>query len=114
MTDVHFGRASVTDADGYKEYIICNITSIQILDGVLISPARRGAAQNKLESSSYEYQAALQLIEDDFRGELQSLSSKQRSKESHSSVFEREMSDALKELQGKLRLCVCMCVYVCV
>ena len=69
LTDVHFGRTPITDHEGYKEYVICHLQSVQILDGVLITPNGRLQATNKLEDANREYQLALERIEEDFRSE---------------------------------------------
>jgi hypothetical protein len=99
LSDVHFGRAPLTDDEGYKEYIICHVPAVQILDGVLVTSERRLAAQAEHDTAMAEYMRGLTSVEEDFRSELQTLSSRHKSKENHCAMLEREMADALRELQ---------------
>ena len=100
LSDVHFGRAPLTDLDGYKPYVLNNIPRVQILDGVLITESRRTEAEEDLGTAARQFAEHLNEIEDDFRHEIQLLSNKQKSKEKHCNILEREMTEALHELQG--------------
>jgi hypothetical protein len=100
LSDVHFGRTPITDDSGYKEYIMCHLSNVQILDGVLITSEHRLSAHEELTKAARNYDDAFDAIEEEYRCELQALGAKHKQKETHCAMLENEMSEALGELQN--------------
>lgn len=99
LSDIHFGRCPVTDEPGYKEFVLCYLRQVRILDGVPVKAEKQAAAEAAYVQQVRAYRDAIGSIEDSYRQELMNIETQQKSRENHAMVLEREMSSALHELQ---------------
>lgn len=99
LNDVHFGRCLVADDKGYKEFVLCFLRGVKILDGVNITSEKQASAESIYSNQLKIYNNSLNEIEEDYRRDLQAIETNHRSRENHALVLEKEMSSALVELQ---------------
>mmetsp|Transcript_16847 Transcript_16847/g.25337 ORF Transcript_16847/g.25337 Transcript_16847/m.25337 type:complete len:757 (-) Transcript_16847:91-2361(-) len=97
--DIHFGRCPVADCEGYKEFVLCHLKQVVTIDGVATSAQALEAAQASHANEVMAFNAMIQEMENSHQQELQSILHKQQARTSHSTVLEREMQDALGELE---------------
>eukprot|EP01041_Mallomonas_annulata_P009742 gene9742-20259_t len=98
--DIHFGRCVIVDDDGYKDFIICYLKQISILDGVLITKEKEMTAQDNLYNEIRQFNEQLAELEVEYRRDLQSIGGRQQNTTSQSMLLENEMQSALKELES--------------
>lgn len=71
FNDIHFGRCALVDDDGYKEYILCNLRQIQVLDGVTVTADKVAQAEEIQQAQLRAYSEAMREIEDSYHRDLQ-------------------------------------------
>ena len=98
--DIHFGRCDIVDDKGYKDFILCYLKQLHILDGVLITHDKEIAAQELFKNEVNQFNNVLYDIENDYRKEIQSIGTKQQTSSSQAVILENEMISSLKELEG--------------
>ena len=100
MSDIHFGRSLLTDEQGYREFILINLRQIEILDGVRVTKEHAKSAEETYLSQVRSFNQSLEEIDEAYWRTAQEIEAQHQSKEDYSRVLEKEMSAALKELQG--------------
>lgn len=100
LSDIHFGRSLLADEQGYKEFILVNLRQVEILDGVRVTKEHQKTAEEIYLSQIRSFNQSLEEIDDSYWRTTQEIESQHQSKEDYSRVLEKEMTAALKELQG--------------
>jgi Leucine-rich repeat (LRR) protein len=100
LSDVHFGRCPIADDPAYKKFCICYLPQLSYLDGVQVTQDQQRMALSALSMEVSAYNDRMALVEEGIKAEIQSITIKQQASRSHLAVLEREMSEALKELEG--------------
>lgn len=71
--DIHFGRCGIVDVidgGGYKEFVMCHLPQIHLLDGITITKAIQHQAELLYDAQVKLFNAKLVEIDDSYRKEL--------------------------------------------
>jgi Leucine-rich repeat (LRR) protein len=75
FSDIHFGRSTVVDCDGYKEFVTLHLTQVRILDGVKLSKGAQQFAEDSYKAQIKAFCVSLQEVEEDYAQNIRSISS---------------------------------------
>jgi hypothetical protein len=100
LQDVHFGRCPIVDDPGYRNFCVCYLPQISYLDGVLLNPDHQKVALLSHAAEVGSYNDRIALVESTIKAEIHGVELKQQASRSHLAVLEREMTEALRELEG--------------
>lgn len=73
FSDIHFGKCSIVDEEGYKNYLILLLKQVQVLDGVVINREHVQTAEEEYYSQVRGYNEALREIEDSYQKSLRAI-----------------------------------------
>eukprot|EP01034_Spumella_vulgaris_P035049 gene35049-43217_t len=71
-----------------------------MLDGVKLSKGSQQAAEDSYKAQIKAFCVSLQQVEEDYASNIRNISSTHQSKEVYSTVLEKEMAAALREMQS--------------
>lgn len=100
LNDVHFGVCDVANLDGYRNFVMCFLPHIKVLDGVLISKQHQFNAHQLYNKEVKLFNSSLQAVEDEYRKDILDIEIQQQNIDDHSKLLQKEMKTALFELQG--------------
>lgn len=73
--DIHFGRCPIVDFPGYKDFVLCYLSHVRLLDGVTLSRDLHSQGEDFFTQQVLNYEEELGQIENEYRCEIQRVDS---------------------------------------
>jgi len=109
LNDIHFGKCGVVldgaaaGHGGYKDFIMCHLPQVHLLDGISISRANQRQAEINYDLQVRQFNAQLNEIEESYRREVQAIEIKRQSSVMHSKSLQKDIGSSLKDLEDIVR-----------
>ena len=102
LSDTMFDNCPVTQAEGYRAFVLCSIMHLEVLDGHSVTPEECRASRDLQRHHLREFNQRIQIASDEAEREINQIRA-QRARQKNSA---REMNKILMESFNDLEACI--------
>ena len=100
LEDDHFGRCPIVKAEGYRNFVLCALKQVRVLDGAEIAGRDRSAAEDKYMQKVLEFNDRIDALRRENERELLAIEARRRRNASNSESLRQELLTAFAELES--------------